>query len=334
MKQRINVLITGAGSTMGYSVYKALMKSKFAQDVNVTFTNSEVDGPGFFLSPTVNNCYIVPVAKDKEYIPTLLNICKKEKIDILFSGTEHEIFELSKNIELFKKEAGTLVMLSDLNVIAIGTDKYKTAKFFKENDIPFPETVLFDDYQELIDKVGFPIFMKPRTASASRNIFRINSIEELHEKKFATSSEIILQTYLDSEIEYTVETFVDSNGEICGTIPMRRELGFGLSVSGIIDDNSEAIQVSEKIAKALKPTGPVNIQLRMVDGKAIPFEINTRFSSTECVRANYGYNSIEASIEHYLFNKDVKLNYTKGMFMRYWEECYFTEDEYLSLIHI
>lgn len=90
----------------------------------------------------------------------------------------------------------------------------------------------------------------------------------------------------------------------------------------------QSIEVSEKIAEALKPEGALNVQLRLVNGKAIPFELNTRFSSTECVRAYYGYNSIEAMLDNYLFGKEIDLsNWKKGMFMRYWHECYFTKDE-------
>ncbi|MDR6552206.1 ATP-grasp domain-containing protein [Paenibacillus qinlingensis] len=329
---KINVLITGAGSTMGYSVLKALMSSKYKERINLILTNSDSDGPAFFLKPLAHKCYIVPIAKDPTYIPTMLEICKENEIHILFSGTEHEIFELSKNSDKFLSNSNTVVMLSDLNVINIGTDKLKTYEFFVENGLPFPETVLFDDYQKLIDEVGFPILMKPRIASASRNIFIVNSVDELIQKQFAPSDQIILQRYLDSDIEYTVETFMDKSGRICGTIPMKRELNFGLSVSGKIDRNIDVIKVSEDVTHALKPMGPVNVQLRVVNGEPIPFEINTRFSSTECVRAHYGFNSVEASISNFLFNEEITLEYREGMFMRYWDECYFESDEYEKLV--
>lgn len=327
MKNKINVLITGAGSTMGYSVLKALMMSKYKEMVNLFLTNSEPEGPAFFMEPLAHKCYIVPIAKDPNYIPTMMDICKKEKIDILFSGTEHEIFELSKNKDAFLESSNTIVMLSDLRVINIGTDKYETYKFFSQNSLPFPETVLFDDYESLIEKVGFPIIMKPRIASASRNIFVVNSVEELMSKKFAPSEQIILQRYLDSDVEYTVESFMDKEGNIVGTIPMKRKLEFGLSVAGEIDRNPDVIKVSEDVTRFLRPQGPVNVQLRVENGVPIPFEINTRFSSTECVRARYGFNSVEASISNFLYNQSVKLEYTEGMFMRYWHECYFQKEE-------
>ena len=200
----INIMITGAGSTMGQSVMKALLMSKYGENVNLFITNSEPLGASFFLSDRVKGKYLVPVAKDPGYISKIIEICKKEKIHGIFSGTEHEIYALSNAAERIKAETGALVFLSRPEVIDIGTDKYKTYLFFKDHSIPFPETVLFDDYQRLVNEKGYPIFMKPRVASASRNIFKINNEQELFEKKFDDGDKIVLQEYLDSDDEYTV----------------------------------------------------------------------------------------------------------------------------------
>lgn len=328
MDKGINILVTGAGSTMGQSVLKALLMSKYGDKVNVFVTNSEPYGAAYFMSDRVAGRYIVPIAKSPDYLPEIIKICKREKIDGIYSGTEHEIYALSNGAAEIKKETGAVVFLSRPEVIDIGTDKYKTYLYFKEHNLPFAETVLFDDYKTLVKKCGYPIFMKPRTASASRNIFKINNETELFERKFANSEDIVLQEYLDSNVEYTVESFCDNAGKVVGTIPMVRELGYGMSIMGEIDKNEEAINVSALIAETLKPEGALNVQLRIVNSKAIPFEINTRFSSTECVRAYYGFNSVEAVIDNYLYDVPVDLsNWRTGMFMRYWHECYFQKTD-------
>jgi len=328
MNKPLNIMITGAGSTMGQSVMKALIMSKYGKEVNIIVTNSESLGASFFMSDQVKKRYIVPIAKDDNYIPKIIDICKKENIHGIFSGTEHEIYALSNAAETIKSETGALVFLSRPEVIDLGTDKYKTYLYFKEKSLPFPETVLFNDYKQLEKAKGYPFFMKPRTASASRNIFKINNEKELLEKQFDDADKIILQEYLDSDLEYTVESFCDRDGNVVGTIPMIRELGFGMSISGEILEQKQVSEVSELICKTLKPEGPINVQLRLVDSKAIPFEINTRFSSTECIRAHYGYNSVEAVIDNYLYGLPIDLsNWKKGMFMRYWHECYFEKKD-------
>lgn len=327
-EKKIRIMITGAGSTMGQSVMKALLMSKYGKDVELVVTNSESLGASFFMSDRVKSRYLVPIAKDPNYIAKIIEICRKEKVQGIFSGTEHEIYALSNAAEQIKKETDAVVFLSRPEVIDIGTDKYKTYLYFKENGIPFPETVLFDDYKKLVEKKGYPIFMKPRVASASRNIFKINNETELFAKKFADSNDIVLQEYLDSNEEYTVEVFCDKDGCVAGIIPMVRELDYGMSITGEIIDDERCIKIADQIGKALKPEGALNVQLRMVNGDAIPFEINTRFSSTECIRAHYGFNAVEAAVDNYLFGLPIDLNnWHKGMFMRYWHECYFEKSD-------
>ena len=105
---------------------------------------------------------------------------------------------------------------------------------------------------------------------------------------------------------------------------MRRQLQYGMSISGEIDQNEIVIRECKRIVETIKPDGVINIQLKLLGDSVIPFEINTRFSSTECVRAHYGFNAVEASIDHYIYDKPVNLqDWKTGMFMRFWEECYF-----------
>lgn len=325
---KVSVLVTGAGSTMGQSVIKALLDSVYAQDMELYLTNSDNMGAGFYMTDKVSGRYIVPIAKDPTYVDEIIKICKKHKIQVLFSGTEHEVHALSENAERIRQEAGTIVLLSRPEIVELGLDKYKTWQAFSEQGIPFPKTVLFSDYKKLVEECGYPIFMKPRISSASRNIYVIHNEEELFEKKFDQDDRIILQEYLDSDVEYTVGVFCDRKGVFKGAISMRRELQYGASFWGKVDQNEEALAVSRLIAQKLHPEGALNVQLRMVDGRAIPFEVNTRFSSTECVRAHYGFNAVEAAIRTFLFEEELpEMTYRQGMFARYFHECYFDEEK-------
>lgn len=323
----MNIMVTGAGSTMGQSVIKAILFSKYEKKVNLFVTNSEPLGAGFFITDRIKGKYIVPVAKDQTYIDAIIKICLEHKINGIFSGTEHEICALSAASDRIYDETGAKVMLSRPEIVEMGTDKYKTYLFFKERGLCFPKTALYKDYINFINEIGgYPVFMKPRIASASRNIYVIRSEKELIERKFDDDDKIILQEYLDSDVEYTVEVFCDKTGRVVGVIPMKRRLEYGMSISGLIDRNENVISECKKIGEEIKPDGALNIQLKIVDGKIIPFEINTRFSSTECVRAHYGFNAVEAAIDHYILDMPVELNkWRTGMFMRYWEECYFDE---------
>ena len=62
--EKFGILFTGAGSTMGQSLIKALLMSKKYKDkVDIFITNSEPMGAGYFLSDTIKGRFLVPIAK-------------------------------------------------------------------------------------------------------------------------------------------------------------------------------------------------------------------------------------------------------------------------------
>jgi carbamoyl-phosphate synthase large subunit len=88
----------------------------------------------------------------------------------------------------------------------------------------------------------------------------------------------------------------------------------------------EVCRVCEDIAEKIGSTGPLNIQLRLVNGKVRPFEINPRFSGTTSSRALTGYNEPEFYIRKYLLNDpraadSLKIK-RKGYVVKVYEERY------------
>ena len=84
MSNELTIMITGAGSTMGQSVMKALLMSCYRNTVRLIITNSEPLGASFFMSDRVKNRYIVPIAKSENYIPQIIEICRKERVQGIF----------------------------------------------------------------------------------------------------------------------------------------------------------------------------------------------------------------------------------------------------------
>jgi hypothetical protein len=84
-------------------------------------------------------------------------------------------------------------------------------------------------------------------------------------------------------------------------------------------------QEARKICDLFQPKGPLNIQMRVHNNKAICFELNVRFSGTTPFRAEWGYNDVEAIIQEYIFNENIEgflnpLKSAKGY--RYFNEIY------------
>jgi carbamoyl-phosphate synthase large subunit len=134
----------------------------------------------------------------------------------------------------------------------------------------------------------------------------------------------IIQEYLlPEDQEYTSEVFVLSDQTAYGTITMKRELLRGTSVVALCQDYPEIRQEAQKAALALKPLGPCNFQMRLTKNGPTIFEINPRFSGTTVARAQFGFNSPENAIRHFVLGeKPLPPEIESGVMLRYWEEIY------------
>ena len=70
--------------------------------------------------------------------------------------------------------------------------------------------------------------------------------------------------------------------------------------------------------------GPCNVQLRLVEGRPVPFELNVRFSGTTPARARLGFNEVEAAIRHFVLGEPAQdlPQVESGTVLRYWNEMY------------
>jgi Carbamoylphosphate synthase large subunit (split gene in MJ) len=83
--------------------------------------------------------YLVPQSNDKDFIPRIQDICKKEKIGIIIPTRDGEL-ELFAQTKAAFEAYGVDVMVSSSEVIDVCTDKHKFYKFLTDNDIPTPKT--------------------------------------------------------------------------------------------------------------------------------------------------------------------------------------------------
>ena len=334
----INVLITGAGSVLGQSIFKALAFSSYVSQLNVFFTNSEPYGAAFLFNSRdlyklkVKKSYLVPLAKDSQYLSVIEKICDQEHIDLIFCGTEHEIFKIAALMT--KAGYEKKIASQPLNIVNITTDKWETATFFQRHQIDAPSTTLYSHIKDWLPGRNSPFIMKPRISSASRNVHIINKPKDFETYRFDTPEQIIVQEMIGTiDDEYTIGCYVDRIDGSFHSISMKRRLSKdGASISGVVVNDSEITAYCNEIIDALKKEGlvwgPINIQLRYRN-KPLAFEINGRFSSTEVVRAKFGFNAVEAAISNLVFNepyKNFEPEYGSG-FLRYYEELFYKKDD-------
>jgi carbamoyl-phosphate synthase large subunit len=326
----IGVLITGVGSgSTGEQVYKALRLGRRKYRLAVTNVNREQS------AVAGDACSIgLPPAGHPEYLGALATAANDFGAKFIVPGSDPELRSINAGAGELAALTAAIPLANNLHTVRTCWDKEATARAVAAAGFTTPATIEFDEASqaaEAVEKGGFeyPIIVKPKDlGGGSAHVYIAQDAQEL---EFFTGyilrqgARVVLQTYVgDSESEYTVGVMHFPDGTLGGSFALRRdltsllstrfripnrtrraELGSWLVVSsgfsqGYTDDYADIRRAAEGIAGALKSTGPLNLQGRLVEGTLVLFEINPRFSGTEAIRAMAGWNGPEALIDWHL----------------------------------
>lgn len=317
----LGVLILGLGGNVSQGILKAVHLSGLQCRVVGACINPL--GAGLF---AVDRSYVSPPAADPGFQDWLLDVCRSESIDCVLSGVEPVLEVLAGLAADLRRETEAVAVVSAPEQLRIGQDKLETCGWLQRQGLNHP---LFADpansasVEALLDRTGFPVVAKPRQGNASRGLVLLADRREL--EAYLGRGDYVLEQYLgDPEEEYTVGCFSDSAGTVRGCIAMRRKLTGGTTSEVVVGDFPEVRAEAARVAAALRPMGPCNVQMRTHDGRPTTFEVNVRFSGSTPIRAHFGFNDVEAAIAHYVAGEPaVDLpDITSGLAARYWNEVY------------
>lgn len=317
----LRVLVIAVGGNVSQGILKALAKSSLA----CTVIGSDISELQFGLF-SVDRALVGPWAHEDGFLDWLLLTCEREKIDVILSGAEPVLGVLSQHKDLIEARTKAVCLVSDRRIMNIGDDKFETCRWLEAQGLNFPQYAASDDADALSalkERCGFPLIAKPRHGGGSVGVAKIENDRDL--EYFSTKQDYLIQEYLgDGAWEYTAGCFCDKNGEVRGSIVMKRELLAGTTYRAVIGDFPEVRKEAERVAVALKPQGPCNIQLRVAERGPVCFEINPRFSGTTPIRAHFGFNEVDAALRHFVLGEDtIDLPFlTRGVALRYWNEIY------------
>lgn len=313
------VLITGIGGNVGQGVLKSLRAAHKAY--HIIGIDMEPLSAGFSL---VDSYYQTPRTSDPTFRSALEEIVKKENPEAIYVCSPSELQFFSSNKMTLEEELGLSIFVNPPEVIRIGSDKLKTAEFLLASGFPAPESVLATDtdgVHRLIERYGLPLMVKPRSGFSSRNVFVVNSLEEI---QAATTlvPDLIVQRYLpDGQSEYTAATLSGADRKVRALITFRRDLLQGTTYrTELLEDANIDHQVVQ-IVEALGAVGPCNLQFRLLDGTPYVFEINPRFSGTSGIRYLYGFNDCDMIFD--LLHLGIEVGQPalrKAVVLRYWNE--------------
>ena len=327
--------ITGTGSLIGQAILKCIRLSELLPQMYLVGFDYFTDTIGSYWC---HKNYILPdfykkKVSEQVWLDSLTQHIKEENLEILFIGVDFELPLLAQYQQEIFEKTGCKVIVSNNEVIKIGNDKYLTYQFLKNNDLYYPETYLFAEFENKIAQINsekeindlFPFIIKPRVGARSVGVSILKNIVDFYEKtKNLNKEEFIIQELVgDNDTEFTCGVLC-LNGVLRGKIALKRTLKEGNTAkAAFIKAQTPAILLEyiEKIAEKLKPNGVVNLQIRL-DKAGIPklFEINSRHSGTTYMRALLGYNEVDYLIRHHLGLPLSELDVQEGQVIRFYEE--------------
>jgi len=347
MGKQITVMVTGVGGGgHGAQILKALKMSELNYKIvgcDITPYSSglqEVDYP-----------YVVPLAKDIAYIDTILDICEKHDVKMLFHGSESELLTMA-NERFWIEREGIILPINSDETIKTCMHKFETISFLRKNGFPHLSSVLVSDSDDIEIVFGMlPVVLKPSfNSGGSKNVLLVQTFQEL--AAFAMSFDsypiMIAQEYIGtSNDEYTVGILCDMDGNLINSIAVKRDINSSMSRRLKIDNQyvissgisqgrigrfPEVTETCEQIALKLGCRGAMNLQCRLVDGKVYVFEINPRFSGTTSLRAMVGYNEPDILIRKHILGEDIEPHfaYKEGYIARSLKETFIGDPDAIT----
>lgn len=280
------VLITGIGGNVGQGILRNIIHLDY--DIFLVGTNTTAVSAGNHLCDVV---YQVPFSTNKNYLKSILEICEKEKVELIIPSTDFEAYYLSLSHEKLP-----LLASSGLNETELFLNKYLTWKEFSKCNIPFAMSVLPSEYNNDFKE----LIVKPTKGRGSREVYINPKDVKLFSDEF-----IVQELYKGKEI--TTTFYVKKNGELHGFITFERELENGMTTKcEVIDEYDKEIKkIILAMIKNFSIRGSCNIQSIVTNTKKIvPFEVNCRISGTNSIRSQFGFEDVKYILQEYLFGQE------------------------------
>lgn len=273
MSEKMNILILSCGTRNKIVQY---FKKELGDRGLVMATDCSELAPALY---DADKHFIVPRMNDEGYLDTILSICKENKIKALLSLIDPELSLLAEHRRDFL-DIGTIPIISDYDVVEMCFDKYSMYEFFVQNG--FKTVRSYIDKEEFYKDVeaeiiNYPVFVKPVRGSASINISKVNSKEEV-ELLFSRFDNLMIQEFMDGT-EYGADVYIDmiSNEPIAIFTKEKIKMRAGETDKSISIKDEKLFELIKAFVKKAGFKGIIDVDIFKVNGEYYISEINPRF---------------------------------------------------------
>jgi len=289
VQKDVRVLITGIGGPAAIGAFRSL---KERGGVTIVGADSDPYAPGLFL---VGKGYVVPKAvEEAPFINRILEISRKHKIDVILPCVDEEIPAFAKRREEIWDE-GVGMLVPSPEAASKVMDKFLFYETLAQGGIPVPEHHLIntqEDVCEAIDRIGYPIVVKPCIGRGGRGVAILKDSSETEIHMRGITEPLVACEYLPGT-EYDVNLVVDRKGGI-SPICLAETLEYraGITMKGVTVRDEHLQRLAEDAIKSIANyLGPAGYDLKDDrNGRAKVLEINPRFTAPIFLYARAGCN--------------------------------------------
>jgi carbamoyl-phosphate synthase large subunit len=192
----LNILITSVGR-------RSYLVEYFKKALNgvgkVICANMYADAAAMYVGDI---SVVTPPSHEKTYIPTIIEICKKYNIKLIFSFHDLDVYILSQHLDSLR-QTGAVPVLPSAKWGKISLDKYECSRILQENNIDVPWfTVNLQTAKEAIKskEIHYPLIVKARMGFGSLGLVLCHNAEELDWAFHRTHRQVerLMNTWLPS----------------------------------------------------------------------------------------------------------------------------------------
>jgi len=277
----------GQGIEFDYScVHGVLAAQECGYETVMINCNPETVSTDF---DTADKLYFEPVFWEHIY-----DIIRHEKpVGVIVQLGGQTALKLAEKLERY----GIRVMGTSWDALDLAEDRGRFSNLLKEYEIPYPEFGVVESAEqalELSDELGFPLLVRPSYVLGGQKMKIVINKEDLEHHVVdilneLPNNQILLDHFLGGAIEAEADAICDGeNVYIIGIMQHIEPAGIhsGDSYALLPPYNlgdlvmDQIVDITNKIAVALRTVGLINIQFAIKDDKVYVIEANPRASRT------------------------------------------------------
>ena len=269
----MNILILSCGTRNKLIQY---FRASLADEGKVIAADCSRTAPALY---EADRFYVIPRISSPDYLPAVMEICKKEQISGILSLIDPELSILADAAEALAR-IGTKVIGSSAELCERALDKWKMFRWLREHDYPCAKTYIdknefFRDQSE--GQLDYPVFIKPICGSASISIHKAEDRETV-EFLFRKSEHLMIQEYLDGQ-EIGADCYIDMiSGEVVSIFTKKKlVMRAGETDKAVSFRDPKLFELVARFAAESGFRGAIDIDIFEKDGVYYISEVNPRF---------------------------------------------------------